>query len=176
MKDRGSFTMKKLLLPFVLLFSIEATAETPNKNRWVINDAGVAVVVEKASYNKFLVVGKCSGEPILFAYDLNTYKAADVGQSLKVKLRVDRGEILDTYGTLFEDNDTPALGIEDGATLVDDMKRGDTLRLAFRNNDNKKYSIIESYTLTGFTYAYPKIRDSCAQETQAYFPDDGDFF
>ena len=168
--------MKRILLPLVLLLSAKATAETPNQDRWVINDAGVAVVIEKASYNKFLVVGKCSGEPILFAYDLNTYKTADVGQSLKVKLRVDRGEILDTHGTLYEDNDTPALGIEDGATLVDDMKRGDTLRLAFRNNDNKKYSIIESYTLTGFTYVYPKIRDSCAQETQAYFPDDGDFF
>ena len=168
--------MKKMILPLMLLLSAKATAETPNQDRWVINDSGVAVVVEKASYNKFLVVGKCSGEPILFAYDLNAYKTSDVGGDLKVKLRVDRGEILDTYGTLFKDNDTPALGIEGGGTLVSDMKRGDTLRLAFRNNANKEYSIIESYTLTGFTSVYSRIKDSCAQETQAYFPDDGDFF
>jgi hypothetical protein len=86
--------MKKLLLPFVLLFSVAATAETPNKNRWVINDAGVAVIVEKSSYTKFLVVGKCSGLPLLFAYDTVNYKDSDVGNSIKLKLRVDRGEIL----------------------------------------------------------------------------------
>jgi hypothetical protein len=167
--------MKKLLLPFVLLFSTGATAETPNKDQWIINDSGVALIVEKSSYTKFLVVGKCRGTPVMFAYDLS-YKESDIGNSIKLKLRVDRGEILDTQGTLFKDNLTPALGIESGGTLVDEMKRGDTIRLAFRNNDNKEYSIIESYTLTGFTSAYSRIKDSCSQETQAYFPDDGDFF
>lgn len=168
--------MKKLLLPFVLLLSTGATAETPNKDRWIINDSGVALIVEKSSYTKFLVVGKCSGLPLLFAYDTINYKKSDVGNSIKVKLRVDRGEILDTQGTLFKDTVTPALGIEGGGDLVDEMKRGDTIRLAFRNNDTKEYNIIESYTLTGFTSAYSRIKDSCAEETQAYFPDDGDFF
>lgn len=168
--------MKKLLLPFVLIFSATATAETPNKDRWAINDTGVAIVVEKSSYTKFLVVGKCSGLPLLFAYDTVNYKKSDVGNSIKVKLRVDRGEILDTQGTLFKDTVTPALGIEGGGDLIDEMKRGDTIRLAFRNNDTKEYNIIESYTLTGFTSAYSRIKDSCAEETQAYFPDDGDFF
>jgi hypothetical protein len=168
--------MKKLLLPFVLLFSVGATAELPNKNRWVINDTGVAVIVEKSSYTKFLVVGKCSGLPLLFAYDTVNYKDSDVGNSIKLKLRVDRGEILDTQGTLYKDNLTPALSIESGGDLIDEMKQGDTIRLAFRNNDNKEYSIIESYTLTGFTSAYSRIEDSCGEETQAYFPDDGDFF
>lgn len=167
--------MKKIILPFVLLFSALATAELPNKDQWAINDAGVAIVVEKSDYSKFLVVGKCRGTPVMFAYDLS-YDKSDVGNEMKVKLRVDRGEILDTKGSLFDDNDTPALGIEGGGTLIDEMKRGDTIRLAFRNNDNKEYSIIESYTLTGFTSAYSRIKDSCAQETQAYFPDDGDFF
>lgn len=168
--------MKKLLLPFVLLLSAGATAESPNKDRWAINDTGVAVVVEKSSYTKFLVVGKCSGLPLLFAYDTVNYENSDIGNSIKVKLRVDRGEILDTQGTLFKDTVTPALGIEGGGDLVDEMKRGDTIRLAFRNNDTKEYNIIESYTLTGFTSAYSRIKDSCGEETQAYFPDDGDFF
>ena len=168
--------MKKLLLPFVLLLSAGATAETPNKDRWIINDSGVALIVEKSSFTKFLVVGKCSGLPLLFAYDTVNYENSDIGNSIKVKLRVDRGEILDTQGTLFKDTVTPALGIEGGGDLVDEMKRGDTIRLAFRNNDTKEYNIIESYTLTGFTSAYSRIKDSCAEETQAYFPDDGDFF
>jgi len=168
--------MKKLLLPFVLIFSATATAESPNKDRWAINDTGVAVVIEKSSYTKFLVVGKCRGMPVMFAYDTVNYEDSDVGNSIKVKLRVDRGEILDTQGTLFKDTGTPALGIEGGGDLIDEMKRGDTIRLAFRNNDNQEYSIIESYTLTGFTSAYSRIKDSCAEETQAYFPDDGDFF
>lgn len=168
--------MKKLLLPFVLLFSIGTTAETPNKDRWIINDAGVALIVEKSSYTKFLVVGKCSGLPMLFAYDTVNYKESDVGNSIKLKLRVDRGEILSTQGTLFKDSLTPALGIESGGDLIDEMKRGDTIRLAFRNTNNQEYSIIESYTLTGFTSAYSRIEDSCGEETQAYFPDDGEFF
>jgi len=168
--------MKKLLLPFVLLLSAGATAETPNKDRWIINDSGVALIVEKSSYTKFLVVGKCKGTPVMFAYDTVNYENSDIGNSIKLKLRVDRGEILDTQGTLFKDSATPALGIEGGGDLVDEMKRGDTIRLAFRNNDNKEYSIIESYTLTGFTSAYSRIKDSCGEETQAYFPDDGDFF
>jgi len=168
--------MKKLLLPFVLLLSAGATAETPNKDRWIINDSGVALIVEKSSYTKFLVVGKCKGTPVMFAYDTVNYENSDIGNSIKLKLRVDRGEILDTQGTLFKDNATPALGIEGGGDLVDEMKRGDTIRLAFRNNDNQEYSIIESYTLTGFTSAYSRIEDSCGEETQAYFPDDGDFF
>ena len=168
--------MKKLLLPLMLLFSTIATAETPNKDRWAINDTGVAVVVEKSSYTKFLVVGKCSGLPLLLAYDTVNYENSDIGNSIKLKLRVDRGEILDTQGTLFKDTITPALGIEGGGDLIDEMKRGDTIRLAFRNNDNQEYSIIESYTLTGFTSAYSRIKDSCGEETQAYFPDDGDFF
>ena len=168
--------MKRIILPLMLLFSTIATAETPNKDRWAINDTGVAVVVEKSSYTKFLVVGKCSGLPLLLAYDTVNYENSDIGNSIKLKLRVDRGEILDTQGTLFKDTITPALGIESGGDLIDEMKRGDTIRLAFRNNDNQEYSIIESYTLTGFTSAYSRIKDSCGEETQAYFPDDGDFF
>jgi len=168
--------MKRIILPLMLLFSTISTAETPNKDRWAINDTGVAVVVEKSSYTKFLVVGKCSGLPLLLAYDTVNYENSDIGNSIKLKLRVDRGEILDTQGTLFKDTVTPALGIEGGGDLIDEMKRGDTIRLAFRNNDNQEYSIIESYTLTGFTSAYSRIKDSCAEETQAYFPDDGDFF
>ena len=168
--------MKRIILPLMLLFSTIATAETPNKDRWIINDSGVALIVEKSSYTKFLVVGKCKGTPVMFAYDTVNYENSDIGNSIKLKLRVDRGEILDTQGTLFKDNATPALGIEGGGDLVDEMKRGDTIRLAFRNNDNKEYSIIESYTLTGFTSAYSRIKDSCGEETQAYFPDDGDFF
>jgi len=168
--------MKRIILPLMLLFSTIATAETPNKDRWIINDSGVALIVEKSSYTKFLVVGKCKGTPVMFAYDTVNYENSDIGNSIKVKLRVDRGEILDTQGTLFKDNATPALGIEGGGDLIGEMKRGDTLRLAFRNNDTKEYNIIESYTLTGFTSAYSRIKDSCAEETQAYFPDDGDFF
>ena len=168
--------MKRIILPLMLLFSTISTAETPNKDRWAINDTGVAVVVEKSSYTKFLVVGKCSGLPLLLAYDTVNYENSDIGNSIKLKLRVDRGEILDTQGTLFKDTVTPALGIEGGGDLIDEMKRGDTIRLAFRNNDNQEYSIIESYTLTGFTSAYSRIEDSCGEETQAYFPDDGDFF
>ena len=168
--------MKIIILPLMLLFSAIATAELPNKNKWVINDTGVAIIVEKSSYTKFLVVGKCSGLPLLFSYDTVNYEESDVGNIIKLKLRVDRGEILDTQGTLFKDTLTPALGIESGGDLIDEMKRGDTIRLAFRNTENQEYSIIESYTLTGFTSAYSRIEDSCGEETQAYFPDDGSFF
>lgn len=164
-----------LIVAFLVVGNL-AKAETPNQLSWTVNTVGVAVIVETDSDNKFAAVAKCGGESILFLYDLKNYKHSDIGKVLSVKLRVDRNPIKSTYGTLTEDNDNVALVIEGSNELIPSMKRGSYLRVAFKSEDNSKYSIIEKYSLKGFTSAVTRSKDFCAQEVMEYFPDDGDFF
>lgn len=164
-----------LLVVFLIVGNL-AKAEDVNRLSWVVNTVGVAVVVETDSDNKFAAVAKCGGESILFLYDLKNYKPSDIGKVLSVKLRVDRNSIKTTYGTLTEDDDNVALVIEGGNELIPNMKRGSHLRVAFRSEDSSEYNIVEKYNLAGFTSAFSRSKDFCAQEVMEYFPDDGDFF
>lgn len=152
-----------------------ATLAPAASAEWLINDVGVAVTMEADSYDKFMAVAKCGDLNVMALYDLKNYKASGVGNVLNVKLRVDRGEILTTHGTLTEDNSNVALVIEDGEKLIPAMKRGANLRVAFKA-ENQGFDIIERYPLDGFTNAYRKSEDKCLNETREYFPDDGDFF
>jgi hypothetical protein len=169
--------MRKLIGGILLCVTPYVTASEFSSYEWGINDAGVSVVIEANSYNKFAVVAKCSGENMLFLYDVNSYKPSSVGKALRIKVRVDRGKIYDTYGTLMEDNDSVALHVNDAHPIVDDMRRGQTMRVAFKIDGQDEFGIIEKYTLRGLTSAMNRSTEQCgSNESLEYFPDDGDFF
>ena len=168
-----------VLILGVTLLSNFVKAETPNQNKWVVNDQGAAIIVEYNSYNKFALMGKCNGEGILALYDLTNYKPSSIGSAMLVKLRVDKMGTLTTQGTLTDDNGTVALLVDEGGAMLGDMKRGNYLRVAFRDDASKEFVIVEKYSLNGFTSAFNRSKDMCAQgvqQHQEYFPDDGDFF
>lgn len=172
--------MKKLtigaIVSAVLLSASYSNAGTPSKTKWSVNDVGISVIIEQNSWDKFAAVAKCSGEGILFLYDLENYNESGIGNSINIKVRVDRNDIKTTTGTLTKDDGLVALLIDDNNEMTPQMKRGDYLRVAFRNNSNQEYTIIEKYSLSGFTSAFNQSKDLCAEQVMEYFPDDGDFF
>lgn len=169
--------MKNFIGAILLCVTPLVTASEFSSYEWGINDAGVAVVIEANSFAKFAVVAKCSGENLLFLYDIDNYKENAIGKVMRIKARVDRGKIYETYGTLIEDKGAVALYVDSAHQIVVDMRSGQTLRVAFKIDGREEFGIVEKYNLRGLTSAMNRSNDQCQSDTpREYFPDDGDFF
>lgn len=172
--------ISRIMVLFVAVtFGLHAFATTdgePNQMRWVINDVGVPIIAEANTTSKFIVAVKCSGVGVVSLYDLSSYNQSSVGKAMSVKVRVDKNEVIEAIGELIADNDQVALMLPVNDSLINQMILGSDLRVAFKISGRDNYGLVERYRLNGFSSAYNRSKDFCANEVQQYFPDDGDFF
>lgn len=158
--------MKHLLLATALTLATATAANAElRRDRWTLNDQNLPMVQEDSG-NQFLANPTCDGNRLwLFDFDISK---SDLGKPLDFKIRVDKREIREYNGAFHSHQDVPRMVIPIDAGLAEDLFMGNTLRIQWPAVGGG--SIVETYSLIGFTATYQTAVKDCGwDEGQDYF-------
>jgi len=157
--------MKRLLLAAALTLATATASAEIRSDRWTLNNKDMPVVKEDDG-NQFLANPTCDGNTLwLFDFDIDQ---SDLNRDITFKIRVDKREIREYTGAFHSHEGVPRMLIPVDRGLAEDLFMGNTLRIQWPAQGGG--SIVETYSLIGFTATYQAAVKTCGwDEEQDYF-------